>query len=173
VAYVDAFFSSDRPHERASFAGIRGSPVPTSTSTSTCAPAWRRGWISTGPNSWHRASTWGCTSSRLGLGHPNGNNPEGVETNYDTDFNPLNAMVIDPADPFGDLIVSGNRDDLAIMSNAQCGYPLVAPCPAFFFTSLRNDDLGGRDALYPIPEPTAAFLLALGLAGLAAAGRRS
>lgn len=107
----------------------------------------------------------------IGLGHPNSNNPFGVETNYDTDDDPLNAMIIDPADPFGALIVSPNTDDAAIMSNRPCGDPLDAPCPALFFTSLRNDDLGGLDALYPVPEPTTAALFALGLFGLAALRR--
>jgi hypothetical protein len=108
----------------------------------------------------------------LGLHHPNSNNPEGVEINVDTDNDPFNAMVIDPADPFADLIISGQRDDTAIMSNRPCGEPFVAPCPALFYTSLRNDDLGGRDVLYPIPEASTVLLLATGLAGLAAAARR-
>jgi len=174
VAYVDAFFSSDRPLTNGqSFAGyaISGADLYINIDLVLGLAAyfgfdWSEQMASGQHLGMHELG------HALGLGHPNGNNPEGVETNYDTDFNPLNAMVIDPADPFGNLIVSENRDELAIMSNGQCGVPLVAPCPAFFFTSLRNDDLGGRDALYPIPEPTAAFLVALGLAGLAAAGRR-
>jgi hypothetical protein len=106
----------------------------------------------------------------IGLGHPNSNNPFGVENHYDTDLDPLNAMAIDPNDPFADLILSPNPDNAAVMSNRPCGEPFVAPCPAIFFTAPTNDDLGGRDALYPtVPEPSAALLL--GLAAAAALGR--
>lgn len=108
----------------------------------------------------------------LGLGHASTAEPNGSATVYDTDDDPFNPMVIDPADPFADLIVATNTDDTAIMSNRPCGWPITAACPALFYTTLQNDDLGGRDVLYPIPEPTMALLLAVGLAGLAAAGRR-
>jgi len=99
----------------------------------------------------------------IGFGHPNSNNPFGLETFYDTDTDPLNVMNIDPDDPWGDLQVSSNRDDEAIMSNRPCGEPFAGPCPALFYTSLQNDDLGGRDVLYPVasttvPEPSAALL---------------
>jgi hypothetical protein len=99
----------------------------------------------------------------LGLGHPNANNPFGALTHFDTDSDPLNAMPIDPSDPFADLVVSSFPDDQAIMSNNDCGGPSL--CAALFFTSLRNDDAGGRDALYPVlvPEPGVAALLAAGL----------
>ena len=103
----------------------------------------------------------------LGLGHPNGNNPFGVQTNYDTDGDPLNAMIIDPTAPFVALIVPENRDDSAILSNRPCGEPFGGPCPALFFSALRNDDLGGRDVLYPVPEPFAALLLSMAVLGLA------
>jgi hypothetical protein len=122
----------------------------------------------------------------LGLGHPNSNNPGGPEANIDTDSDPLNAMFIDPADPFGDLVFSANTDNEAIMSNRACGG--TSFCPSLVFTSLRPDDAGGRDALYPIPipEPSTGVLVAaalagvavvrrgvgLGLTGVAAAGRR-
>ncbi|MHC4106931.1 MAG: hypothetical protein ACYSTY_02480, partial [Planctomycetota bacterium] len=46
----------------------------------------------------------------LGLGHPNADNPFGAQTNFDTDGDPLNAMPIDPADPFSGLQVSSNTD---------------------------------------------------------------
>jgi hypothetical protein len=80
----------------------------------------------------------------LGLGHPN-YVPEVAAANLDTDSDPLNVMVINPADPFADLIVSPSRDDEAVMSSAPC---LKLPCAAMLFP-LRNDDLGGRDVLYP------------------------
>ena len=44
----------------------------------------------------------------------------------------------------------------------------TAACAAIFFTELRNDDRGGRDVLYPIPEPGTSWLLAAGLAALVA-----
>lgn len=103
----------------------------------------------------------------IGLGHPNNNNPFGVENNYDTDLDPSNPMPIDPTDPFSALILSPNPDNASVMSNRPCGEPFVAPCPAIFFTSPTNDDLGGRDALYPVPEPGAALLLGAS-AGVAA-----
>jgi hypothetical protein len=99
----------------------------------------------------------------LGLGHNNGNNLAGALVNLDTDTDPLNAMEIDPLDPFSDLIVSTATDDEAIMSNRACGGLF---CPSLLFTALRPDDIGGRDVLYPasIPEPGPASLLAVGLA---------
>ena len=84
----------------------------------------------------------------LGLGHPNDNNPFGVAANLDTDNDPFNRMVINPADPFADLIVSSFRDNEAVMSNRPCGEPPVLPCFALTFP-LQNDDLAGRDVLYP------------------------
>ena len=107
----------------------------------------------------------------LGLGHPNAENPFVAQTNFDTDMDPLNEMVIDPLDPFANLIVSTNPDETTIMSNTPCGPNPVAPCPAVFFAELRPDDRGGRDVLYPIPEPGTALLLVSGLVALGA-GRR-
>lgn len=80
----------------------------------------------------------------LGFGHPN----VFVEFNYDTDFDPLNAMVIDPRDPLADLILSPNVNVNAVMSN------LPNMLEALLLTALTNDELGGRAALYPGPPPT-------------------
>jgi len=91
----------------------------------------------------------------LGLGHPNASNPFGPQTNFDTDGDPLNAMPIDPADPFSGLQVSPNTDGEAILSNRPCGEPLTEACSALFFVALQNDDRGGRDVLYPNPTPPA------------------
>lgn len=103
----------------------------------------------------------------IGLGHPNTNNPFGAEDNYDTDLDPLNAMPIDPNDPFAALILSPNADNSSVMSNRPCGEPFLGPCAALFFTSPTNDDLGGRDALYPVvAEPGAALLLGLAAGAL-------
>lgn len=104
----------------------------------------------------------------LGLGHPNA--VAGLP-NYDTDLDPLNLMSIDPLDPFGDLIVSANRDEAAIMSNQPCG-PVLVSCSALFFTTLRPDDAGGRDVLYPVPEPGMLTPLALAVGALLALRRR-
>lgn len=95
----------------------------------------------------------------LGLGHPN------EFTNYDTNMDPLDAMSIDPDDPFSGVIVSPFFDPETIMSNEPCGPNPSAPCPAVFFTSLGNDELGGRDVLYPVsvPEPSSGILLGLGV----------
>ena len=165
VAYVDWFFSSDRPLTNGqSFAGfaISGADIYINIDAVLVLAAffgfdWSEKLASGQRLFMHELG------HALGLGHPNSNNPEGVETNYDTDNDPFNAMTIDPADPFADLIVSADSDDSAIMSNRPCGEPFVAPCSVLFFTSLRNDDLGGRDALYPIPEPSAPLLHAVGL----------
>lgn len=106
----------------------------------------------------------------LGLGHPNGNNPFGAQTNYDSDDDPLNEMQIDPRNPFAGIQASPFTDEQAIMSNAPCGIP-PSLCEAASFTALRNDDLGGRDVLYPVPEPATAPLLGLGCLALGALGR--
>jgi hypothetical protein len=99
----------------------------------------------------------------LGLGHPNFE----LAFNYDTDFDPTNAMVIDPAAPFADLVFSDNRFMGAIMANSPCGEgnPI---CAALVQTTLTFDDAGGRDALYPVlvPEPALGALLLIALAGV-------
>ena len=98
----------------------------------------------------------------IGLGHPN----QFPERNLDNDSNPLNAMNIDPADPSSGLFVSGNVDTDAVMSND-------ASFDALFATSLRNDDIAGRDVLYPvIPEPSTLTLLATGALALFLCCRR-
>lgn len=92
----------------------------------------------------------------LGLGHPN----EG--TFYDTDSDPYNAMVIDPLDPFGDLIESSIPLDtpgplLPIMwGGVSSADPsdLIALLGRLADPSLAFDDRGGRDVLYPTaPTP--------------------
>ena len=100
----------------------------------------------------------------IGLGHPN------LGINYDTDFDPTNPMPIDPNDPFAALILSPIWNQGAVMSNQPCG-PVLGACEALFFTSPTNDDIGGRDALYPVlPEPGIGLLL--GVAACAALPRR-
>ena len=84
------------------------------------------------------------TGHALGFGHPN----VAAEFNYDTDDDPLNAMVIDPLDPLADLRLSPNVNVNAVMSN------LPNTLDALLLTALTNDELGGRDALYPGPPPT-------------------
>jgi hypothetical protein len=109
----------------------------------------------------------------IGLHHPNDDNPvEGTLDNFDTDFDPLNPMFIDPSDPLAGLMLSPNTDNTSIMSNTPCGPNPTAPCDALFFESPRPDDLGGRDFLYPVPEPTTSLLLVSGLLALAAKRRR-
>ena len=80
----------------------------------------------------------------IGLGHPQ----DLPAVNFDTDTDPQNAMLIDPNDPLGDLLLSANFDPLAIMDR----FPTDPN--ALFFTSLRNDERGARDALYPAPGAT-------------------
>jgi hypothetical protein len=96
----------------------------------------------------------------LGLGHTN----DIFNANFDSDFDPLNVVDVDPLDPFAGLLYSENRDDQAIMSNCRtCGGELL------FFNELRNDDRAGRDVLYPslyVPEPRSACLLGAALAAL-------
>ena len=76
----------------------------------------------------------------IGLGHPN----QFPGSNLDTNTDPFDPMPIDPADPLGDLILSSNVDPDVIMSNLPGTLP-----GALVFTTLRNDDRGGRDVLYP------------------------
>ena len=106
----------------------------------------------------------------LGFGHPN------ESTNYDTNQDPLDVMVIDPTNPFLGLAVSPFFDPETIMSNEPCGPNPTVACPAVFFTSLGNDERGGRDVLYPasVPEPSTGALLGLSvLAGIASRPRSS
>ena len=93
----------------------------------------------------------------IGLGHPD------PSANFDTDFNPFNFMLIDPTRAGHNLIKSANIDPEAIMTPRPCGAPVII-CAATFFTSLQNDDIGGRDVLYPVvvPEPGLLSLLAAG-----------
>lgn len=102
----------------------------------------------------------------LGFGHPN------EVTNYDTNSDPLDAMVIDPSDPFAGVVVSPFFDPETIMSNEPCGPNPTEACSAVFFTSLGNDELGGRDVLYPVPVPEASTGALLSLGMLVGAGAR-
>ena len=88
----------------------------------------------------------------IGLGHPNDNNPFGVASNFDSDTNPLNSLLVDALDPFAGLFVSPFPDNAAVMSNRPCGDPPTV-CVALL-NDLRPDDLGGRDVLYPVLPPT-------------------
>jgi len=91
----------------------------------------------------------------IGLAHPQ----DAPSINYDTDSDPFDAMLIDPVDPLADLILSPNVDTLAVMER----FPSDAN--ALFNTSLRNDDRGGRDALYPAPGTTPAICQPMPQAG--------
>jgi hypothetical protein len=104
----------------------------------------------------------------IGLGHTN--DPSNLY--YDTDFEPANAMVIDPADPFADLLLSDERFTGTVMSTLPCGEGLVI-CNALVSTALSFDDVGGRDALYPVLAPEPHLALLLSLAGGAALRGRS
>lgn len=83
----------------------------------------------------------------IGLHHPN----EFAFANYDTDANPLNRMPIDPLAPFSDLQLSAAVDPNSIMSNLPAALPT-----ALLYTTLRFDERGGRDTLYPSPLPAPA-----------------
>jgi hypothetical protein len=75
----------------------------------------------------------------LGLAHPN----EYPHLNFDTDDDPTNEIPIDCEDPTKGLKLSPNIDPNAIM-NSSLGKPEpVHP-------ELTNDDIGGRNFLYPI-----------------------
>jgi len=75
----------------------------------------------------------------IGLHHPH----SGPTINYDSDADPDNAILIDPSNPLAGLSLSPNLDTLAVM------YQVPSDVNALFYTSLRNDDRGGRDVLYP------------------------
>lgn len=80
----------------------------------------------------------------VGLGHPN----VYAAYNLDTDADPLNPMVLDPSNPLAALMLSPVVDQDAVMSNLPATIP-----GALVLTALRNDERGGRDALYPaLPE---------------------
>ncbi|MDJ0789192.1 MAG: hypothetical protein QNK05_20490 [Myxococcota bacterium] len=105
----------------------------------------------------------------IGLAHPES------FFNYDDDDDPDNPMRIDPTDPFSTL--RGGRQNFAvdaIMNIRPCGDELI-DCPPLYYTELTNDDLGGRDALYPFvgsePSGLPAILGVLGL-GTALTRRR-
>lgn len=91
----------------------------------------------------------------IGLAHPN----ETPEINYDTDTDPSDAMLIDPTAPLADLILSPNVDGQAVMER------LPTDGNALFNASLRNDDRGGRDALYPALGTTPAICQPMPQAG--------
>jgi hypothetical protein len=102
----------------------------------------------------------------IGLGHTNFGLP-----NWDTDLDPTNPMPIDPADPFGDLVASDQPFVAAIMSTQPCPEGQTI-CLALFSNALSNDDIGGRDVLYPVLAPEPGGLAALGLCAALAAARR-
>jgi hypothetical protein len=107
------------------------------------------------------------TGHGIGLHHPT--DPGAV--NYDTDFDPLNEMPVDPLDPAAGFLVSPFVDCLSIMT-PNSG---ICDASAILQTTLLPDDRGGRDVLYPVvPEPARlalALAAALGLA-LARSARR-
>ncbi len=95
----------------------------------------------------------------IGLGHTN----DLTLRYYDTNFDPNDALVVDPADPFANLVDSPNRLLGTTMSTDPCGGAMV--CPALVSPTLSLDDSGGRDVLYPFvpePEPLALLSLAVG-----------
>jgi hypothetical protein len=75
----------------------------------------------------------------VGFHHPH----DGPSINYDSDTNPNNAILIDPSNPLATMALSPNLDTLAVMNQ------IPPDINALFYTSLRNDDRGGRDVLYP------------------------
>jgi len=83
----------------------------------------------------------------LGFAHPH----DGPTVNFDTDTNPSNAILVDPADPLTTMMLSPSRDTLAVMNQ------IPSDLDALFNISLRNDDRGGRDVLYPALGTTQAI----------------
>jgi hypothetical protein len=75
----------------------------------------------------------------IGLHHPH----DGPSINFDSDSNPNNAILIDPSNPLATMALSPNLDTLAVLNQ------IPSDINALFYTSLRNDDRGGRDVLYP------------------------
>ena len=108
----------------------------------------------------------------LGLGHPT----DRPEFNIDQDDDPTNAMLVDFHDPFAGLRASSAVDFTAVM----VPYSSLPGLQFAFDTTMRPDDLGGRDVLYPYvtPEPTTgallggAVLVASALASRSRSGRR-
>jgi hypothetical protein len=76
----------------------------------------------------------------LGLDHPH--QAAMRNQNYDSDDDPLNEIVIDCEDPTKGLKKSPNIDPFAMMS--------YWPSDPEEFGKLTNDDIGGRNFLYPI-----------------------
>ena len=78
----------------------------------------------------------------IGLWHPTAS----VRTNLDSDLDPTNAIPINPVEPSDGLLASPNADCTAVMVNvaALCDFTHA------FDIYLHPDDIGGRDALYPI-----------------------
>lgn len=77
----------------------------------------------------------------LALDHPN----EFPYRNYDTDDDPTNEIPIDCEDPTKGLKLSPNIDPKAVMNKSL---------PEPVHPALTNDDLGGRNFLYPICSST-------------------
>jgi len=77
----------------------------------------------------------------LALDHPN----EFPHRNFDTDNDPTNEIPIDCVDPTKGLKLSAKIDSNAVMNSS-----LGRPQPVRL--ELTNDDLGGRNFLYPICE---------------------
>lgn len=84
----------------------------------------------------------------LGLLHPSD------AKNLDDDRDPSTPLAIDPCDPFVGLSSSTPFDGDAVM------VPLPADPDALFRTSLSDDDLAGRDVLYPAPSEEMACVCA-------------
>lgn len=74
----------------------------------------------------------------LGLTHPD----QYITTNYDTDDDPTNPIPIDCENPAKGLKLSPTFDPKASMVSAW----LV---PGWTYDELQNDDIGGRNFLYP------------------------